>query len=80
MEHQTTLCHKNVCHNHSDLENPNAATNDRITFHLRAYSKLVSAVVLNFTKTNPLKVIKNVSLFHLNYSFGSCNMQILGGN
>ena len=63
-----------------DHENSNQATNDRITFHLCAYSKLVSAVILNFTKTNPLKFIKNVSLFHLNYSFGSCNMQILGGN
>ena len=46
---------QNVCHYQSDHENPNPETNDRITFHLCAYSKLVSPVILNFTKVNPLK-------------------------
>ena len=46
---------QNVCHYQSDHEKPNPETNDRITFHLCAYSKLVSPVILNFTKVNPLK-------------------------
>ena len=54
-----------------DHENSNQATNDRITFHLCAYSKLVSPVTLNCTKINPLKSYKKCFLFHLNRSFDS---------
>ena len=47
-----------LCHYQSDLEQPNPATNDRITFHLCACLKLVSPVILNLTKINPLKSCK----------------------
>ena len=47
---------QNVCHYQSDHENPNPATNDRITFQLCAYSMLVSPVSLNFTKINTLNL------------------------
>ena len=69
-----------MCHYQSDLENPNPATIDRINFDLCVYSGLVYPVILNCTKKKPLKSYKKCFLFHLNCSFGSWNMQILGGN
>ena len=69
-----------MCHYQSDLEQPNPATNDRITFHLCACLKLASTVILNLTKINPLKSCKKCFLFQLNCLFGSWNMQFLGGN
>ena len=53
---QKDYMQQNVCHYQSDHENPNPATNDRITFHLCAYSMLVSPVSLNFTKINTLQL------------------------
>lgn len=42
-------------HYQSDIENPNPATNDRITFHHCPYSRLVSPVILIFTKIKLMK-------------------------
>ena len=55
----------------SDLENPNPARNEGITFHLVAYSKLVSPVISNFTGINPLKSHITCFLFHVNGTFDS---------
>ena len=46
------------------LKNHNSVTNDRVTFHLCAYSKLASPIILNFTKIKPLKCYKKCFLFH----------------
>ena len=64
----------------NDLENPNSATNDRITFHFCSYSKLLSPSFLHITKLKLLKSYEKCFLFQLNSSFGSCNIQILEGN
>ena len=58
----------------------NLVKNHRITFHLCSYLKLVSPNILHFTKIKPLKSYEKYLLFHLNYSFGSCNIQILREN
>ena len=81
LELQKTICYKisQWCHYQSDLQNPNSATNDRITFHLCSYSKLVSPIIFISPKKS-LKSYKKCLLCHLNFSFGSCNIQILGGN
>ena len=65
-----------LCHYKSDIGNPNSATSDRITFHLCSYSKLVSPSIIYFTKIKPLKSYEKCFLFHLNSSFGFCNIQI----
>ena len=62
----------------SDLENPNSATNDRITFHLFLYPKPVSPIVLHLTIIDPLKSYGTYFLFQLNCSFGFSNIQFLG--
>ena len=40
-----------------------SASKDRITFYLCSYSKLVSPIILHFTKIKPLKVLKNAFYF-----------------
>ena len=52
MELQKTMLQKCRFRDQSDLENPNPAKNNGITFHLCEYSKLVSPAILNFTKIN----------------------------
>ena len=83
MELQKAICYKSQNGNiiyQSDLGNPNSATNHRITFHICSYSKLVSPIILHFTKMKPLKSKEKCFLFYLNCSFGSCNIPILEGN
>ena len=63
-----------------DFESPNSARNDRITFHFCSYSKVKSPNFLHLTKTKPLKSYQKCFLYHLNCSFGSCNIQILERN
>ena len=78
---QHTICYKisKWCHYQSDLENPNSTTNDRTAFHLCSYSKFVSTIILNFTKIKFLKSYEDCFLFHINCSYGSCNIPFLGG-
>ena len=40
----------------------------------------VSPIILNFTKINPLKTYEKSFLFYPICTFGSSNMQMLGGN
>ena len=79
LELQKTICYKTSkwYHYQSYLENPNTATNDRIAFHLCSYSKLLSRIILHFTKIKPLKSYQKCLLFHLNCFFGFWNIQIL---
>ena len=82
LELQKTICYK-ISKRYPyklDLGNPNSATNDGITFYLCSYSKLLSPIILHFTKTKPLNCYGKCFLFHLNCSFGSCSIQILEGN
>ena len=60
----------------SDLGNSDSAINDRINFHFFSFSKLVSPIILYFTKMKPLKCYEKLFLFPLSCSFGSCNTQI----
>ena len=65
LELQKIICQKisKWFHYQSDLENLNSATNDRITFHLCLFSKLVSPIILHFTKMNPLRSYENAFCF-----------------
>ena len=42
----------------SDLENFYSATNGRTTLHLCSYSRLVSPIILHFTKIKPFESYK----------------------
>ena len=67
------------CHYQSDLENPNSAANNKITFYLCSNSKLSFPSFLHFTKINLFKSYEKCFLFQLNGSFGTCNIGILEG-
>ena len=56
MELQKITCCKNV--QIAGLQNPNQANYDWMTLNLCGYLKLVSAVIINFTKIKPLRSYK----------------------
>ena len=60
LELQMVMCYKisKLYLYQSDLENPNSATNDWITFHLWSYSKLLSSIILHLTKIKKINNLK----------------------
>ena len=82
MKIQKSICYKisKWCNYQLDLENSNSAGNERIAFDFCSYLKLVSPNFLQFTTINLFKSYEKCFLFHLNCSYGSCNIQILEGN